>query len=206
MTFALTNSKLTPENSTKAIYELLHLAIKKPSLFISDIDFITALKSQSGIAKLQGEWNNATHTIHKGPMTLNTLKKHSKNLFCSTFDDGWDIVNELRANAIYAIESEINKGSKPTKRTKAGLQEIVQEIEDSLTKQKAVNMILLQALSGAMQTIKIVSETSEEKLREERALRGLERLRAVVSLNQPPYNLIEPNSNIIHLSVGDTDE
>ncbi|HIF9383677.1 TPA: hypothetical protein ACX6RR_003536 [Photobacterium damselae] len=198
--------QITHKTSTEAIFELLNEAIKKPNLFISDFKFKTALKSQGGIAKLQGEWECSTHTIKKGPMTLNTLKKHSKVLLGDRFNDGWDIVNELRINAKDAIESELNKGSKPTKRTKTGLQEIIQEKEDSLIKQKAVNLILLQALSGAIQTIKTVSETPDKELRGERALRGLERLRAVISLNQPPYNRVETNGNIVSITGGETNE
>lgn len=201
-----TNLLMSYEASTEAIYELLNEVIKKPSRFINDLNFKRALASQNGIAKLEGVWECQTYTINKGKMTLNTLKKHAKNLFGERLEDGWDIINELRIDAKDAIESELNKENKPIKSTKTGLQAIVKENEDTVAKQKAVNFILLQAVSGAMYTIKTVSETTNKELREERALIGLEKLRAIVALNQPPYNKIKTSGTVVNIVRCEVDE
>ncbi|WP_061014549.1 hypothetical protein [Photobacterium leiognathi] len=198
--------QITYEVSTEAIYDLLNEAIKKPILFINDSNFKTALKSQGGIAKLEGVWECSERTIKKNYMTLNTLKKHSRNLFGDRFEDGWNIINELRINAKDTIDNELIKEKKPTKRTKTGLQIIIKEKEDALEKQKIVNFILLQALSEAMQTIKTVSDTPNKELREERAQKGLEKLRAIVSLNQPPYNKVETKVKVVSIIGNDTHE
>ncbi|EKB1966233.1 TPA: hypothetical protein NKA96_004836 [Vibrio parahaemolyticus] len=197
---------ITHETSTEAIYQLLNEVIKKPAIFINNPKIRTALQSQGGIAKLEGTWAISDHTINKKNMTLNTLKKHSKNLLGNKIDDGWCILNELRINAKEAIDRELEKEKKPTKRTKIGLQEVLKANEDALKKQKEVNLILLQALSGAMQTMKIVSDTPNKELREERAQRGLERLRAIVSLNQPPYNKLETSPKVVVITKSDTNE
>ena len=202
----LTNLSISYEASTEAIYELLNEAIKKPSRFINDLNFKKALASQSGIAKLEGVWECRTYSISKESMTLNTLKKHAKKLFGEGLEDGWDIINELRIDAKDLIESELNKEKKPIKSTKTGLQAIVKENEDSLAKQKAVNFILLQALSEAIYTIKTVSETTNKALREERALIGLEKLRAIVALNQPPYDKVKTSGTIVSIVSGKADE
>lgn len=200
------NLKITYEDSANALYKLLNNAIDKPILFVDDLKFKTALQSQGGIAELEGEWKYDDQSIVKGKISLNTLKKYSINLFSYNLDDGWDIINNLRICAKDKIEKEINKEKKPTKRTKTGLQVLLEENEDSLKKHKSVNFILLQALSSAMQTIQNISETSNKDLRLERAQVGLERIRAIVSLNQPPFNKIRKNTNVVSISGNDSDD
>ncbi len=202
----LNNGNNSNENSTKAIYNLLKEAIAHPENFTNDIKFKISLKNQSEMAKLNGTWESSIGTIQKKTMTLNTLKKYSINLLSDKYDSGWIILNALRIKANEAIENKINEGYKPTKRSKDGLKKILEEKKDALEKQNAVNFILLQALSSAIQTIKIVSETPDKELRNERASRGLERLRSVVSLNQPPFNKVDIKNNVIRISEVNPDE
>ncbi|ENQ8649116.1 hypothetical protein ACEQ8A_002756 [Vibrio fluvialis] len=202
----INNRKNNNENSTRAIYNLLNEVISHPEKFINDTKLIKSLNSQKGIAILYGTWQCQREKVEKNAMTLNTLKKHSINLLSDRFDNGWTILNELRIKAKESIENRINEEHKPTKRSKNGLKQIIEEKEDTLEKQKAVNFILLQALSSAMQTIKIVSETPDKELRNERASRGLDRLRAVVSLNQPPFNKVDIKNNVISILSGNSDE
>ncbi len=182
--------------ATQAVVKLLEHAANTPQLFVSDEDFKTALQSQSGIAKLAGEWNINGDIISKKEVSLNTLKKYA-GLECNR---GFDEVNELRLNACDAIEDELSKGDRPNKRTKRGLTLLVAELEDALEKHKEVNFILLQALSAATTALQSVSGTKDSKLRNKRAQDNLEKLRAIVSLNMPPFNDLEDKNKVVSLT------
>ncbi len=54
--------------------------------------------------------------------------------------------------------------------------------------------------------IQNISETSNKDLRLERAQVGLERIRAIVSLNQPPFNKIRTNTNVVSISGNKSDD
>lgn len=183
-------------DSTKAIYDLLKKAALEPIHFVDNQEFIDALKSQGGIAKISGEWSFDGDTIKKTDVSLNTLKKYAGLLF----NRGFDEINELRIKASDAIENELSKESKPNKKTRKGLEVMLSECEKALTKHKETNMILLTALSSALQNMNSISSADDKKLRKQRAEYAIERLRAIVSLNQPPFDNIDSDNNIISLT------
>ncbi|MCS0114887.1 hypothetical protein NDJ00_11965 [Vibrio parahaemolyticus] len=183
-------------SAAQAIYDLLKKATLKPKYFIDDQEFKNALKSQGGIARLSGEWTFDDITIKKKEVSLNTLKKYSGLLF----NRGFEQVDEQRSKALGAIEEELTKGDKPTRRTKKGLEIMIDDLEDALLKHKKTNFILLTALSSAISNINSVASADNKKLRVQRADHAVERLRAIVSLNNPPFDELSSDKNVVNLA------
>ncbi|ATI47249.1 TPA: hypothetical protein ACVU5S_003280 [Vibrio parahaemolyticus] len=190
------NKPVANSAATQAIFKLLEYAVNTPQLFVNDEHFKTALQSQSGIAELVGEWNINGNIISKKKISLNTLKKYA----ALEFNRGFEEINDLRLKACDSIDHELSKDDKPNKRTKKGLTLLVAELEDALEKHKEINFILLQALSAAMAALQSISETKDSKLRNQRTEDCLEKLRAIVSLNMPPFNELEDKNKVISLA------
>jgi hypothetical protein len=172
--------------SIQAIREILLAIIQTPSQFSEDEDLQKSLKSQGGIAKLEYEVTIDQKDVHKASMSLNTLKRYADDIF----DQGFEGLDQLRIKALEAIQTHIDRERRPDSRSRIGLQLKVRELEDELEKHRSTNFLLLQAITSAMSSIKGVRDASDAELREKRAKEGLNRIRAIASLNPHPFDQV----------------
>jgi len=70
----------------------------------------------------------------------------------------------------------------------------VKELEEDLEKHRSTNFLLLQTIASAMAAINGVRDASTKELREKRAREGLDRIRAIVSLNPYPFDQVNPST------------
>lgn len=180
--------------STLAARELLRSLIKKPEKYAEDEKLIGDLKSQGGLAKLQYKIEIDGETVEKLPMSLNTLKNYSD----SELDEGFEGIDSLRIKAREAVETYLARSVRPDSRSRIGLQTKIHDLEEELEKHRAINFILLQAMSSAMSSIKSVRDAPETELRDKRAKDGLDRLRAITSLNVPPFDTVT-DSTVVNM-------
>lgn len=170
--------------STHAARQILRSIVSAPAQFIEDENLKKALKSQGGLAKLEYETQIDGKTIRKLPMSLNTLKTYTDEIF----DEGFEGLNHLRLRAIEALDEYIHRSIRPNSQSRAGLKSKIKELEEELEKHRSVNFILLQAVSSAMDTIKNMQKAPDDQLREKRAKDGLDKIRAIASLNPHPFD------------------
>lgn len=180
--------------STLAARQLLRTLIKNPESYAEDEKLIDDLKSQGGLAKLQYKTEIDGETVEKLPMSLNTLKNYA----VSVLDEGFDGLDSLRIRAREAVETYSARAERPDSRSRTGLQTKIHDLEEELEKHRAINFILLQAVSSAMNSIKSVRDSQEADLRYKRATDGLDRLRAVIRLNSSPFDIVH-DSTVVSL-------
>jgi len=190
---------LNSEDSAKALFKLLSYAVSNPKLFINDDYLIKSLKSQGGIANLEGEWEYESEKVCKCSMSINTLKKYSNRLFGVGVVCGWDRIDELRKQAKDEIEKIIIHQKNTPKNTKVFLKRSIDDLNETLEKHKKINFILLQAISSAMSAVKNISNTENIELRQKRAKVELDRISGIISLNPPPFNEVGSKSNVISI-------
>lgn len=173
--------------SVKALQTLLVQIIQRPQQFSKDADIRSALKSQGSLASVnlsveveQGE------SLQTFPMSLNTLKTHANENLVG----GFKALNELRLKAINALEFAEKREQLANKRTKSGLAKKVAQLEFELEIQRQTNVILLRALSEAMHQFTSIRDASDDNIRAKRTQDALQVLRAIASMNKPPFNLI----------------
>lgn len=176
--------------STQAIRKILLAIIQTPSQFCEDEDLQKSLKSQGGIAKLEYETVIDQKNVHKTSMSLNTLKRYADELF----DRGFEDLDQLRIKALEAAQTHLDRERRPDSRSRVGLQLKVKELEEDLEKHRSTNFLLLQTISSAMAAINGVRDASTKELREKRAREGLDRIRAIVSLNPYPFDQVNPST------------
>lgn len=176
--------------STEAIRKILLAIIQAPGQFCEDEDLQNSLKSQGGIAKLKYEVTIDQEDVHKTSMSLNTLKRYADDLF----DRGFEDLDQLRIKAREAIQMHLDRERRPDSRSRPGLLLKVQELEEELEKHRSTNFLLLQAISSAMAAIKGVRDASDEEIREKRAKDGIDRIRAIASLNPHPFDQVKPST------------
>lgn len=181
--------------SVIALRDLLRIIVSEPENFADNEQIITALKSQGKTASLDLEisFNGTDHKIT--PVSLNTLKTYSNELF----DNGFEGLNQLRTAALDSIKSFNERKTKSNKRTKTGLQMRVRELEDELEKHKQVNFILLQALSSSISSIKGIKNAPSKDLLEKRADEAISRLRAIISMNPQPFDQLKDTNTVVRL-------
>ncbi|MGF1756644.1 hypothetical protein L4D76_01590 [Photobacterium sagamiensis] len=112
-------SKSERADSTYALRDLLTEVIEEPAQWMSEQEFIDALKVQGKFAKWQDEERGIT------PCSLNTLKTSAEE----TLDGGYNRLDQLRLNALAAIEGYSERKNGSNKRTRAGLAKRVEELE-----------------------------------------------------------------------------
>lgn len=176
--------------------DLLRAICGDPAPFTNSTPIKTALHSQGGLASL--EFNFEVNGINKctRPMSLNTLKSYAN----AELERGFQGLNDLRIAAAEAIQTYEKRNTRSNKRTKVGLTIRVSELEQELEATKKANFILLQALSVALTDINNIRDTADPSLREKRANDALQTMRAIVSLNPPPLDLLSATASIVTLA------
>ena len=130
--------------------------------------------------------------------SLNTLKKKSDELLGH---HGFAGLERLRGVAKDAVAAYAGKDSKPTKKTKYGLEQINSELECAVVALRRSNFRLLQGLSAAISGIKETRDGSSEAVRNKSASEAINALLAIVSLNESPFDVIPSHENIQSLKV-----
>jgi len=159
---------------------------------------IAALKNQGALASLSYKFDLAGQQYAIDSTSLNTLKKKSDELIGH---HGFAGLERLRGVAKDAVAAYAGKDSKPTKKTKYGLEQINSELECAVVALRRSNFRLLQGLSAAISGIKETRDGSSEAVRNKSASEAINALLAIVSLNESPFDVIPSHENIQSLKV-----
>ncbi|WP_371925830.1 hypothetical protein [Pseudomonas sp. PB101] len=174
-------------SAVKILQDLLILVAKRPQHFSSDTNLRLALKSQGGLASINIVYVSETGVdIQTTPMSLNTLKTYSNDVL----NNGFKGLNSLRIKALEALEIAEKRNTQINKRTKSGLTRKVEQLEFELEMHRRTNYILLQALSTAIIQLSSVEDAPNELVRTKRIRDTQGLLRAIVGMNNPPFNEI----------------
>jgi len=148
----------TLEVNQKKVLETKSLLIEiitTPENFKVIDEISAALHSQQGLAKFSDSERGIA------PCSLNTLKNASELML----DRGFIELNELRINAKNAIEKAV-VGSKANKVTKAGLRNLVDDLESELNTMKKSNFLLetiITELRGDLKRMAYSDDTPDQK-------------------------------------------
>ncbi|MBE3897349.1 hypothetical protein HJ156_22005 [Vibrio parahaemolyticus] len=123
-------------DSTYALRDLLTEVIEEPAQWMGKQEFIDALKVQGKFAK----WKDDERKIV--PCALNTLKTSAEE----TLDGGYDRLDQLRLNALAAIEGHVEKENGSNKKTKTGLLKRVDELEEQVSILEQQNTLLVDII------------------------------------------------------------
>ena len=159
---------------------------------------IASLKNQGALASLSYKFDLAGQQYAIDSTSLNTLKKKSDELLGH---HGFAGLERLRGVAKDAVAAYAGKDSKPTKKTKYGLEQINSELECAVVALRRSNFRLLQGLSAAISGIKETRDGSSEAVRNKSASEAINALLAIVSLNESPFDVIPSHENIQSLKV-----
>ncbi|HCE7213221.1 TPA: hypothetical protein NIB84_005504 [Pseudomonas aeruginosa] len=176
--------------------ELLRAICRTPATFANSTKIKIALHSQAGLAALEHQFEENDIYKTTKPMSLNTLKSYAN----TELDRGFRGLNDLRIAAADAIQSYETRCKASNKRTKSGLTIRTSELEKDIELLRKANLILLQAVALAITDINTIRDTKDSSLREKRANESLQTLRAIVSLNPPPFDLYPNNSSVVVLA------
>lgn len=182
-----------------SLRDLLLDVASNPSNYADNEGLTASLKDQKRTAGLDVEFLVDGKARKTSPMSLNTLKNYSNEVL----EGGFDQINTLRIGAVVAIDHHIEKDNEPNKRTKAGLLKKVSSLEEQLEAQRKINLILLQGISNSIHSIKNINSATKPEAKDKLCKDSIERLRAIVSLNAPPYNNIESNNVVNFNSLSD---
>lgn len=165
--------------------DLLHHIIAHPSKFADDNSLVNALKSQGRTAQLNFQFEDHDGQKEIKGMSLNSLKRYTEELF----DGGFEEFNALRIRALTALTKCQETKKNSNKRTKYGLLKRVSELEQELEQHKKINLILLQGIMVASNSLSNLRNVSDS-VREKRIEDSQEKLRALVSMNPPPFDIL----------------
>ncbi|MCM8857388.1 MAG: hypothetical protein LC539_16970 [Candidatus Thiodiazotropha sp.] len=182
--------------SVLALRDLLRTIISKPQNYSDEESLLLSLKSQGRSAGLEFTFKDGNGDRHIFPISLNTQKSYADKFLTS----GYDGLNKLRQGAVDSILAYKARKDKPNKRTKEGLKLAVSDLEDDILSQRKINMILLQGLSSAMSSITSVRDAHNKDTRIKRAEDGLNKLRAIISLNPPDFDKLNEESTVVNLA------
>lgn len=180
--------------SVMATQKMLRSIIQNPSQFAEESLIREALKSQGALAKLDYVARIDDESFQKTPMSLNTLKHYADELL----EGGFEGLNHLRRGAIDALEAFTSR-PKGDASSKAGLLSKIQDLNERIEILRGVNYRLLQTISSEISTIKSVRDAPDSESRAFRAQKGMDRIRAILSLNPRPYNSLK-ESSVINIS------
>ena len=184
--------------SIKARQVLLEDVLADVKKYVSNEVVTSALKNQGALASLSYKFDLAGQQYAIAPTSLNTLKKKSDELLGH---HGFAGLERLRGVAKDAIAAYAERGNKPTKKTKHGLEQINSELECTVVALRRANFRLLQGLSTAISGIKETRDGSSEAVRNKSASEAVNALLAIVSLNESPFDVIPSHENIQSLKV-----
>jgi hypothetical protein len=174
------------------LYELLRKIQLTPSGYLNDSQIQMALKRQGTLAALSHSWRTDDIEISSTPMSLNTLKH-----YCDlNITGGFKKFDSLRKEALEALTVAKTRSKNSNKRTLTGMNFRIHELEDTIEKTRKANFILLQALSQSISAINSIRNASTKQLQDKRADEYLKTIRAIVSMNSAPYDVIPENPNI----------
>jgi len=183
-----------PIDGVIALKDFLTDVSANPVGYAENKDLLSDLKDQRRTAGLNVEFFVKNNYRRTTPMSLNTLKNYSNEIF----DDGFEMINKLRINALDAINLFLVKENAPNKRTKTGLQKKVSELEHLLEEHRKSNLVLLQGVASALQSLRNIMSASKIEAKDKLCSDSIERLKAIVSINPTPYDNID--NNIVNIN------
>ncbi|MBD9504601.1 hypothetical protein IB256_27735 [Pseudomonas sp. PDM17] len=179
-------------NTVRRLYELLRDIAINPRRHIEDNKIREALKRQSALAELDHFWIADGVEVSTTPMSLNTLKH-----YCDLhIDGGFKKFDSLRKDALEALTVAKTRSNTSNKRTFKGINLRVIELEETIDKTRKANFILLQALSQSISAINSIRSASTKQIQDKRADEYIKTVRAIVSLNSAPYDVISDATNV----------
>ncbi|KOE85767.1 hypothetical protein ACX03_12935 [Vibrio parahaemolyticus] len=129
--------------------DFLKEIIKEPKSFYEDEALLKKLKSQGGLAKFESQERGIA------PCALNTFKANADDVIGGGFNE----IDNLRKNAVNAIESEIQgkKSRKGNTRTHAGKQQRIDEQKKIIEALQRENMLLTAFVCEARSKMKAMA-------------------------------------------------
>lgn len=184
------------DDSILAIIKLLESTITAPEKFIDDTIIRHALKSQGKIASLDYVFYADDTSYCIKPLSITTLKAK-----ISTISEGltWETFDQLRVQALDAVEHATEHKKQGQKKTKIGLKQSLVNANDNLEKQREINFRLLQAIGQAITALEGISSISDGDLRAKRARDATEMILRCLSLNEFPFNKVERTATLLTL-------
>lgn len=176
------------QKSSKSVIELRELlreVCQSPKEYINDTDFRKALKSQGALSK----YSNNDHTIIG--TSINTVIRAANEFL----DGGFEALDNLRKTALHRIEDAEQKEKSPTKRTRAGLAQLVTELEGQVQVLEKVNFALIQCISDIATDLRSIAHIENKEAREHRANDALRKLTAMMAINHPPFDKLHTESS-----------
>jgi len=186
------------ERSIEAMFALLKEVQANPASYLEDTVILKALKSQGGVCKLDYAFTSGGRDYHIKPLSLNTVKQ---KLDSSITVEDFHYLNKQRSLANEAVTKFTHKPSKERARTKAGLEDTVQELKDYIDTLHATTDVLLQALWINRRDFKTIRDTQSLGLRQQRIDAALQRMSLILSLNPEPFNGVGNPVDRKHLRV-----
>lgn len=130
------------------------------------------------------------------PLSITTLKAK-----ISTISEGltWETFDQLRTQALDAVEHATEHKTQGQKETKIGLKDSLANANYNLEKQREINFRLLQAIGQAVTALEGISSISDGDLRAKRARDATEMILRCLSLNEFPFNKVERTATLLTL-------
>lgn len=174
--------------AVRGLHTLLIEAIKRPQQYYSDQELRQALKSQSGIAKLERMVpSDRGEQMEIFAMSLNSLKTYAD----ANLPGGFKTLNDLRIKAAEALEFSEKRGERANKRSRTGLTLKVSQLEHELELHRQTNMLLLKALSESLDWFANIRDASSDQYRAKFTQDATETVRAILSMAMPPFNTVQ---------------
>lgn len=138
--------------SLLATKQLFLDVISKPSEFTSDENLRKAMKSQGGIAKYEDIDRGIT------PCSLNTLKSCADRLLTRGFME----LEDVRKNALLALEQVEQMNQKANHKTRSGLTKMVEQLKSNNDILRQRNHLLSLIVMSMKNDLKWIVEQSDD--------------------------------------------
>jgi len=166
--------------STERLFEMLKDAVRNPSAYVDDNDFISALKTQGKLSK----YSSLVHKIE--PSSINTLKR-----VCSKeIEGGFSAFDSARLAALESVQEHLARRNKANKTTKEGLRLKLRELENLLLTSQRNNWQLTMAFQRSLQQGRYYAEKTNDSSVIELCRREQQELLKLFSLLARPF--VEP--------------
>lgn len=175
--------------SIEGRFRLLTHIYENPEKYAADRNMVEILATQGSLCNLDTIITIDSVSITIKPISLNTLKKW---LSLKGPSENFEHLNKLRCQALERIKSPIAEPAepelKPNKRTRTGLVLKVSDLEATIAKLHAVNMVLIQALEVNRRDLLTISRTTRNGDRQQHIEKAINRIIKILSLNPSPYD------------------
>lgn len=167
--------------SAKSLTELLRAIAITPQIYAGNDLLSIALKSQGGMAK----YADAEHGIVGS--SINCLKCVANE----QLSGGWVQLDHLRIAAVGALAEFAVKSERAKKNTKASKDETIDQLTKDVSLHQRTNLVLLRIITQTIDDLTLIAEANSEGARKRLISESIERARASLLSNRPPFDKAE---------------